>query len=250
MARGSLTPIDQEYKQIISTNLRKLANLKNVKQIEIVKATGISTTTMSGYFNGTRLPTPENMTKLANFFHVSESDIDPRFKPIFDGAVTQPDGSVKRTIVTLVDKETQQQIPIPPNAIPLEQLGLHRIPVIGTIACGEPIDAEQNIIDYMTIPGDIPNDAFALICEGSSMEPGLHDGDRVIIEPTPNVEDGEIAAVLVDGDTKATLKRIKHVGDTIELIPDNDDYDKIVLDKDHPGRILGKKIQMIRYGSR
>lgn len=50
--------------------------------------------------------------------------------------------------------------------------------------------------------------------------------------------------------TKATLKRIKHVGDTIELIPDNDDYNTIILDKDHPGRILGKKIQMIRYGSR
>lgn len=41
-----------------------------------------------------------------------------------------------------------------------------------------------------------------------------------------------------------------HVGDTIELIPDNDGYDTIILDKDHPGRILGKKIQMIRYGSR
>lgn len=284
MARGSLTPIDQEYKQIISTNLRKLANLKNVKQIEIVKATGISTTTMSGYFNGTRLPTPENMTKLANFFHVSESDIDPRFGP----ATLEPTASFgKEQTVKLINKETGQEIIIPPvnisqdkkirkefsdfvkemviaahssnkenhkripaNAISLEEFGLHRVPVVGTIACGEPIDAEQNVIDYMTIPGNIPNDAFALICEGSSMEPGLHDGDRVIIEPTPNVEDGEIAAVLVDGDTKATLKRIKHVGDTIELIPDNDDYDTIILDKDHPGRILGKKIQMIRYGSR
>lgn len=220
MARGSLTPIDQKYKKVISSNLQSLASSKNVKQIEIVRATGISSTTMSGYFKGTRLPTPENVDKLAKFFRVSKEEIDPRFKSI------------------------------PTNTINLSDLGLHRIPVIGTVACGEPIDADQNIIDYMTIPGNIPNDAFALICEGNSMEPGLHDGDRVIIEPTPNVEDGEIAAVLVDGDTKATLKRIKHVGDTIELIPDNDDYDKIVLDKDHPGRILGKKIQMIRYGSR
>ncbi|GHV98538.1 hypothetical protein lacNasYZ03_09310 [Lactobacillus nasalidis] len=46
------------------------------------------------------------------------------------------------------------------------------------------------------------------------------------------------------------IKPIKHVGDTIELIPDNSAYDTIILDKDHPGRILGKKIQMIRYGSR
>lgn len=226
MARGSLTPIDQQYKAIIAGNLHTLAGLKNVKQIEIVRATGISSTTMSGYFNGTRLPTPENVSKLADFFHVSEEDIDPRFA-----------------------KEAEQK-DAPTNAIPLEDFDIHRIPVIGTIACGEPIDAEQNVIDYMTILGDIPKDAFALVCEGSSMEPGLHDGDRVIIEPTPDVEDGEIAAVLVDGDTKATLKRIKHVGETIELIPDNSTYGTIILDKEHPGRILGKKIQMIRYGSR
>lgn len=82
------------------------------------------------------------------------------------------------------------------------------------------------------------------------MEPGLQDGDWVVIEPTPNVEDGEVAAVLVDGDTKATLKQVRHVGDTIWLMPTNPAYSPIVLDKDHPGRILGKKIQMIRYGSR
>lgn len=125
-----------------------------------------------------------------------------------------------------------------------------RIPVIGTVACGDPIDVEENIIDYLNLPGHVPDGAFALICEGDSMEPGLQDGDLVVIEPTPNVEDGEVAAVLVDGDTKATLKQVRHVGDTIWLMPTNPAYSPIVLDKDHPGRILGKKIQMIRYGSR
>lgn len=95
----------------------------------------------------------------------------------------------------------------------------------------------------------IPNDAFALICEGDSMEPGLRDGDIVVIEPTPNVEDGEIAAVSVGDDTKATLRRIKHRGDSICLMPDNRDYDPIVLDAQHPGRIFGKVILMIRNGS-
>lgn len=82
MARGSLTPIDQKYKKVISSNLQSLASSKNVKQIEIVRATGISSTTVSGYFKGTRLPTPENVDKLAKFFHVSEEAIDPRFEPI------------------------------------------------------------------------------------------------------------------------------------------------------------------------
>lgn len=250
MPGRKMTPQEKEIKKIVATNLNSFLSQNNAKKIEISKVTKIPPSTLTGYFNGTRLPTPENVEKLAKFFHVSKQDIDPRFKPVFSGEVIMLDGTKKFLTTTIHDSKSNQQTPIADNAIPLEQLGLHRIPVIGTIACGEPIDADQNVIDYMTIPGNIPNDAFALICEGNSMEPGLHDGDRVIIEPTPNVEDGEIAAVLVDGDTKATLKRIKHVGDTIELIPDNDDYDKIVLDKDHPGRILGRKIQMIRYGSR
>lgn len=250
MARSGLTPQEKELKPIIASTLNDLLRASGKKKVDIHRSCGIPASTLSDYFAGRTLPTPENVDKLAKFFHVSKQDIDPRFKPVFSGPVTMLDGTKRFVTSILCDAETNQQIPIPPNAIPLEALDIHRIPVIGTIACGEPIDAEQNVVDYMTILGSFPKDAFALICEGNSMEPGLHDGDRVIIEPTPDVEDGEIAAVLVDGDTKATLKRIKHVGDTIELIPDNDDYDTIILDKDHPGRILGKKIQMIRYGSR
>ncbi|MDA3795846.1 helix-turn-helix domain-containing protein [Lactobacillus delbrueckii] len=121
-----------------------------------------------------------------------------------------------------------------------------RIPVIGTIACGDPIDADENIVDYINVPEPIPTGAFALVCEGSSMEPSIVDGDKVVIEPTPDVEDGQVAAVLVDDQTKATLKRIKHIGNSIWLMPDNRDYDPIVLDAQHPGRIIGKAIKLIR----
>ena len=120
------------------------------------------------------------------------------------------------------------------------------IPVIGTIACGDPIDADENIVDYINVPEPIPADAFALVCEGNSMEPSIMDGDKVVIEPTPDVEDGQVAAVLVDDQTKATLKRIKHIGDSIWLMPDNRDYDPIVLDAQHPGRIIGKAIKLMR----
>lgn len=133
----------------------------------------------------------------------------------------------------------------PSNASSLPR-NIARIPVIGTIACGDPIDAEENIVDYINVPEPIPTDAFALVCEGSSMEPSIVDGDKVVIEPTPDVEDGQVAAVLVDDQTKATLKRIKHIGDSIWLMPDNRDYDPIVLDAQHPGRIIGKAIKLIR----
>ncbi|MBO3081413.1 XRE family transcriptional regulator [Lactobacillus delbrueckii subsp. bulgaricus] len=133
----------------------------------------------------------------------------------------------------------------PSNTLPLSRNTI-RVPVIGTIACGDPIDADENIVDYINVPEPIPANAFALICEGSSMEPSIIDGDKVVIEPTPDVEDGEVAAVLVDDQTKATLKRIKHIGNSIWLMPDNRDYDPIVLDAQHPGRIIGKAIKLMR----
>ena len=133
----------------------------------------------------------------------------------------------------------------PSNASSLPR-NIARIPVIGAIACGDPIDADENIVDYINVPEPIPIDAFALVCEGSSMEPSIIDGDKVVIEPTPDVEDGQVAAVLVDDQTKATLKRIKHIGNSIWLMPDNRDYDPIVLDAQHPGRIIGKAIKLMR----
>lgn len=133
----------------------------------------------------------------------------------------------------------------PSNASSLSR-NIARIPVIGTIACGDPIDADENIVDYINVPEPIPTDAFALVCEGNSMEPSIIDGDKVVIEPTPDVEDGQVAAVLVDDQTKATLKRIKHIGNSIWLMPDNRDYDPIVLDAQHPGRIIGKAIKLMR----
>ncbi|MFB6006009.1 helix-turn-helix domain-containing protein [Lactobacillus delbrueckii subsp. lactis] len=133
----------------------------------------------------------------------------------------------------------------PSNASSLPR-NIARIPVIGTIACGDPIDADENIVDYINVPEPIPRHAFALVCEGSSMEPSIVDGDKVVIEPTPDVEDGQVAAVLVDDQTKATLKRIKHIDNSIWLMPDNRDYDPIVLDAQHPGRIIGKAIKLIR----
>ena len=68
--------------------------------------------------------------------------------------------------------------------------------------------------------------------------------DGYSIREQPDVEDGEIAAALVDGDTEATLKRIKRQGDLVMLMPDNKNYDPIILDKRNPGRIIGKAVHV------
>lgn len=92
------------------------------------------------------------------------------------------------------------------------------VPLIGSIACGTPITAEQNIESYIGIPAAWHAD-FALTCHGDSMAPTIRDGDIVCIRRQPQVEQGEIAAVRVG--EEATLKHFHRQGDTVMLIADN-----------------------------
>lgn len=79
MARTELTPQDKEYKKIISSRLNDLLSKSSRKQIDITRTVGIPASTLTGYFKGTRLPSPQNVEKLAKYFNVDKSDIDPRF---------------------------------------------------------------------------------------------------------------------------------------------------------------------------
>ena len=219
MPRFGLTPQEVELKKVISARLNALLAKTPYKKADVVRQTGISESTLYDYFNGKSLPSPKSVDKLAHFFHVDKGQLDPRYA-------------------------------IPENLSPVDQSHLIEIPLIGHIACGEPITADQNIEGYITeyFPDSVdPDSVFALKCEGDSMEPYILDGDIAYIRQQPDVEDGEIAAVLVDGDTRATLKRVKKVGDQVFLLPDNPRYSPIVLDKDHPGKIIGKMIKMSRF---
>ena len=93
-----------------------------------------------------------------------------------------------------------------------------RVPLIGSIACGTPITAEQNIECYIGVPAAWHAD-FALTCHGDSMSPTICNGDIVCIRCQPEVEQGEIAAVRI-GD-EATLKHFHRQGDTVMLLADN-----------------------------
>ncbi|WDC91657.1 LexA family transcriptional regulator [Latilactobacillus curvatus] len=120
-----------------------------------------------------------------------------------------------------------------------------RIPIIGEIACGDPITAQENISGYVEESTEnLPSGKlFYLKAKGSSMEPTVPNGSNVLIREQPEVEDGEIAAVLVNGDTEATLKRVKHQGNIIILIPDNQEYNPYIITADNPAKILGKAIR-------
>ena len=128
---------------------------------------------------------------------------------------------------------------------PINQDKSRMVPLIGTIAMGAPITAEQNIEKYIPeymMDRYADDTLFALKCKGNSMYPLIPDGAIATIRQQSDVEDGEVAAVLINGE--ATLKKVLHVGKTVVLRPANPEYTDIILDKDHPGTILGK---MIKY---
>lgn len=193
-------------------NLRKQ---RGMSINELARETGLAKSSLSRYFNKTRGFPVNKVNVFAKALHVKPEEI----------------------------------LGVAPSGLKtIDDLGMHpvQIPIIGTIACGTPILADQNIIGYTTELFDERPEGtlFALKCQGDSMEPKIPDGATVIVRFQPAVEDDEIAAVLVDDNEEATLKRIKHIGNQVMLMPENQKYDPIILNKENPGRILGKVIKV------
>lgn len=131
-----------------------------------------------------------------------------------------------------------------PNIRPIKKV---RIPMLGNIACGEPTFADEEHETYIETDGHIQAD-FCLTCAGDSMEPKLMNGDIVFIRKQPDVNDGQIAAVLIEDE--ATLKRVYYdkPNNILRLIAENPKYDPLVYSGeqlDHI-RILGKAISLYR----
>lgn len=127
---------------------------------------------------------------------------------------------------------------LPSNVVPLQPM--KQIPLVGSIACGTPILAEENISDYIDLPGHIRAD-FALTCKGDSMiNAGIRDADIVYIRKQETLDNGQIAAVLIDGE-EATLKRFYHVNGIVSLNAENPSYSPMVFVGEEAAaiRILG-----------
>lgn len=203
--------------------LNELRNQQHVSISELARRVDMSKSTVSLYFRKTREFPVNRLDDFAAALHTTPEDV-------------------------LGVSNNRKETPSVSNVIYPKGDSLKRIsiPIVGEIACGDPITAEENIDGYteQIFTGNVPDGPlFALRCKGDSMEPTIPDGALAIIHEQPEVEDGEIAAVLVDNDSEATLKRIKRQGDLVMLVPDNKKYDPIVLDKEHPGRIVGKAIR-------
>lgn len=202
---------------MFSKNLKYLREKHGMEQIELANLLGRkSSSSISEWESGKYLPKIGVLSQIASIFHVELDDLmnkDLSFKPT--------------------------------NLIPIKQTKL--IPVIGTIACGSPIFAEQNVIDTVAFPVELlpGGEVFFLKANGDSMEPDIKDGSYVMIRKQEDVENGEIAAVLLNGDEDSTLKRVRKMGDTILLEAINDYYEPYLVNEDNPARIIGKAVKVL-----
>lgn len=129
---------------------------------------------------------------------------------------------------------------MPSNVLKLPQT--KKVPLLGDIACGEPILAIENVVDFVNVPLNVNAD-MALVCKGDSMiNARIFDGDVVYIRQQEDVENGEIAAVLI-GD-EATLKRVHKFPNRIVLSACNPLYDDMVYSDEQAAdvRIIGKAV--------
>ena len=211
----------------IASQIKKLRKSRGWTQPQLADQLSVSKQTISNWETGIKVPRMGSLQKLADLFNVRIGEIT--------------NASIDDNDIFKINKSSNVIYPLS------DSLQRVKIPIIGEIACGDPITAEENIDGYTEeiFEKPIPSGTlFALRCKGHSMEPTIHDGSLVTIREQPTVEDGEIAAVLVDGDNEATLKRVKHQGDLIMLMPDNKEYDPIILDKNNPGHIVGKAVHV------
>lgn len=118
---------------------------------------------------------------------------------------------------------TSRTVSVPRGFQPLPEMA--QVPLVGRIACGTPITAEQNVEQIVSIPAAW-RATFTLMCKGNSMAPRIQDGDLVAVRSQPEVENGEIAAVRIG--EEATLKHVYVYPNYIELRPENPEYESII----------------------
>lgn len=189
--------------------LKDLRIEKDKLQEDIGKIIGVSGRAVGNYETGKRDLSPEKILKLAEYFEVST-----------DYLLGKTD--IRNFIVPVV-----------------------KIPVLGTVKAGYDWLAEENIVDYITVKEHIPNvnEFYALRITGDSMLPLLSEGDLVIVHGQDDVESGQTAVVLINGE-EATVKKLIKTNDGIELHAMNPYYPvrKFTYEdmKNIPVKIIGR----------
>ena len=190
-------------KEIMAENIKRYMEKKDINAKQLAEILDFPYTTVLSWINATNYPRIDKIEQMADFFGVKKSD--------------------------LIEDKIDAIINHHPDLHPIRNI--RSVPILGTIACGTPIWAEENFEGYVGIDPAHMDGEFALICKGDSMiDAEIHDGDLVLMKKVPDVEDGEIAAVLIDNE--ATLKRVYKKENLLVLQPCNRNYSPIVYSYD------------------
>lgn len=195
----------------------KLRDEKGLKDADVVKATGITKSTFSDWKSGRSKPKQDKLQKIADFFEVSLDYLT-----------------------------TGENIPVAASVSNIFPIELKRFPMLGEIACGKPKYANEDRESYV-MAGTNVNADFCLKASGDSMvNARILDGDIVFIRQQDMVENGEIAAVVVNNDSEATLKRLFYYQDKGLLIlkAENPAYEDLIFQGEELNEvhILGKAV--------
>lgn len=206
----------------LSDMLTYLRKRKGLSQQELANTLKISRSAIGMYETGKREPDLETLEVFADFYNVDMNTLTGKAP---------------------VKKQTNK---LPDTAVPVDFSHLKRIPILGRIAAGAPIYAEENIEGYTFTDLNGGAEYFALRVRGDSMNAvRIYDGDLVIVRKQDIVENGEIAAVLIE--QEATLKRFSRSGDIVTLMPQstNPEHKPLVYNlKDTSVKILGLVVQV------
>ena len=170
-------------KEIMAQNIKYYMNLHNKTQKEICRDLGIAETTFSGWVRAITYPRIDKIEKMANYFGIEKAYL-------------------------VEDRSTLKAV-----------LPVYRIPIVGKVVAGTPIDAIENITDYIRVtnPAAADGSYYALHVTGASMEPEMKEGDLVIVHKQDYFDSGDICIVLVNGN-EATVKKVQKNDSGITLI--------------------------------
>lgn len=198
-------------KQVMAANIQYYMDLNREDRQDVCKAIKVKYTTFCDWVNAKTYPRIDKIELLADHWGISKADlVEPRSQR--------------------VGKPTSGK----------------RYPLLGTIAAGAPILADNHIEDYIEINVDVRADFVVRVKGDSMIDANIYDGDLVFIKQQPNVENGEIAAVmLIDPATSdgiATLKRVYKTDYGLQLVAENKAYAPIIINESNgtDAKILGK----------
>lgn len=212
---------DYEIRDNISKNLKKYMEEKGINNKELANILNVSESTVGKWLLKKSVPRMGIIEQISNYFNIEKSDL-------------------------IEDKNDLSNIP----GIKIIKKFV-TVPVLGEIACGEPIFCNQNYDNLLQIDEDLGRPDFSLTARGDSMiDAGIDDGDIVFFKNTPVVENGKIAAVIIDNTT--TLKRFFKNEHEIILQPENKEYSPIIIREDdgQEVRVLGEMVGMYVKGSK